>query len=626
LAIAWLGPVLALVGCSKGCGHDRPYTPYVIEAGPTGVAPARAAELSDAGPVLGGGDAGFFHVVGQPALLGDGGVFALEGGASIEPPPGERFLSVLAADLDDDGAKDAVAWVTSGDPLAGRLLFYKGGAVPSVPKPVAALAPLALGVPGCGVEPVLEQIGPHTVAMSVRTMCTPRAPADKKVRWIAVATPGREPALREELRLGAPADGEQLRIEMDAADQDGDGRDDLAARFVLEGAAAPFEPGPEVLGALRWFDRPTGLSRDPEEPEKSLRAAASRELARAAKKSDAMSAAYGARQIERLYQLLCSDAGAPLLTLSGGAVRCGTSQALEDAAATRVKAALTVGDVPRALSAYQRAGWRPATTRRKKELEKWILKAAPAQTPGMVRVFAAVPDEAPSGVPAWGPLTFMPTGDLLVRTKAGVSTVNLETGTEGSAAGIPSWPMAVTSPDGAARWLGLFDACDGATLGVRFGGAGDAAFAVPPSAAPGRQVAVPVSPPIPGRCAPGARELSLDPIAIAWGGAGLEAWVAGEPMLLTPDLQAKPLLHDASLGQPAHAGSPRSSDGRSFAIGTPLGALVRTAKGYQLWRPADLAGAYAYGNLHGCTAANDARAVACVRDGRVLGMTPPAPR
>jgi hypothetical protein len=72
-----------------------------------------------------------------------------------------------------------------------------------------------------------------------------------------------------------------------------------------------------------------------------------------------------------------------------------------------------------------------------------------------------------------------------------------------------------------------------------------------------------------------------------------------------------------------HAGSPRSPDGRSVVFGTKLGALVRSGKGWQLWRPADLEGAYAYADLRGCTIANDARYIACVRDGHLIGMIAP---
>jgi hypothetical protein len=116
----------------------------------------------------------------------------------------------------------------------------------------------------------------------------------------------------------------------------------------------------------------------------------------------------------------------------------------------------------------------------------------------------------------------------------------------------------------------------------------------------------------------------LSPTPIAWDKAGLEAWMAGEPVLVSPDMgSVKPLSPTALLGQPAHAGSPRSPDGRSFAVGTRLGALVRTPTTYQLWRPADLQGTWGYSDLRFCTASNDARAVACVRDGRVIAMLAP---
>jgi hypothetical protein len=111
-------------------------------------------------------------------------------------------------------------------------------------------------------------------------------------------------------------------------------------------------------------------------------------------------------------------------------------------------------------------------------------------------------------------------------------------------------------------------------------------------------------------------------IPVDWGAAGLEAWAGGEPVLILPDLaQVRPLA--AWLPEPAHAGSPRSPDGRAMVFGTKLGALVRGPQGFQIWRPADLDGAYAYADLRACTIANGARAVACVRDGRLVGLVSP---
>ena len=90
-------------------------------------------------------------------------------------------------------------------------------------------------------------------------------------------------------------------------------------------------------------------------------------------------------------------------------------------------ASATADDVPRAVAAYERMGWRPVTTtkQRRAELEKALLKAAPAKVPSVTKVFATVPDLDASAAPAWGPLTFTPGGDLLVRTKTGLATVNV---------------------------------------------------------------------------------------------------------------------------------------------------------------------------------------------------------
>jgi hypothetical protein len=597
--------------------------PPVASAVPT------VAQQVTGAPGLGGDAGSFVHVVAQRP--GDpGGGFRIDGNTAVTPAEGETFALVLIADVDGDGIRDGVAWAASQDALGGRLLFYKGaagGAPPGAPKQLASLPAGLIGMPGCTAQPAVEQIGPQTVAVSVNAACNPMPPGATKVRWIAVAHPARDPALREEITLADPPAGAKLSLELDGSDVDGDRRDDLVAHFAIEGAPPPFDPGPRITAELRWLDRPTGLSRDPDEPEASFKRAVSAEQSRISKKNEGTAAALA--QVARLYTWLCADSGTPLLAVSSGAIRCGQSKALEDAGFVGARAALAQGDLPRAVAAFEYLARRPATTTKpqRSDIEKAILKAAPVLAPATTRMFAAVPDYDASGVPAWGPLTFTPGGDLLVRTKTGLAMINVQTGTEGVAQGIPSWPSAVTNLDGSARWLALYDACDGASLHVRFGGPNDPPFVVPPPGdvpPGGRDLPVPALPPIPSRCTPGAVNAPLETIPLAWGAAGLEAWMAGEPVVIAPDFtQARPIGGVGSLGQNVHAGSPRSPDGRSFARGTKLGVLVRTPKSWQMWRPADLEGAYAYADLRGCTAANDARAVACVRAGRLVVMTAP---
>jgi hypothetical protein len=599
-----LGFSLVAAGCGRGCARERPYTPYVIgsTAAPSarGAGDAQAPAPSDA----------FAH---QSASVPD------DAALRLEAPPGERLALVLAVDVSSDGTKDVVAWAVGSDPLAGRLLSYAGGPTGGIaaPRVIASLAPGTIGVPGCTADPRLERIGSQTVAISVHATCPFALDASVRNRWIAVASPARAPPLREEIRIGGTASGETLRVELDASDRDGDGRDDLSMQWTLEGAPLPFEPGPSVSALVRYYDRPAGLSRDPGEPEASLMKGMSAWAARAAKKADAVNAERAARSTERLHAMLCSDEGVSIVSLGSGDVRCGPSRALEDAVVARVRGALSMGDVPRAIAALARIDFRPATRHKKDEIQKWITKAAPPRTVA-ARTVAVEVDAAARGVPAWGPLAFAVGGDLVVRTRAGVVSIAMPSGAA-TKSDESAWPSAVTSPDGAERWLALYDACDGGPLRIRFGASSEPAALAPGAPGPlSREVLVPILAPAPTRCVPGGARHSLDAIPIGWGGA-LEAFVAGEPVTVSPGAaQVEPLASGAPLGQPWHLGSAASPDARALALATALGVLVRAAGRWQLLRPDDIEGAKGYAGLSGCTAGGDGRVVACVRTGRVL--------
>src|SRR5262249_62283230 len=121
---------------------------------------------------------------------------------------------------------------------------------------------------------------------------------------------------------------------------DGARRDDLLVRVSIEGAPPPFEAGSRASADLRWLDRPTGLSRDADEPEASLERAATVELGRASKKGEAASVPAAVRKLTRLYAWLCSDFGEALVSASSGGIRCGLSRALEDAGVAALPPAL----------------------------------------------------------------------------------------------------------------------------------------------------------------------------------------------------------------------------------------------------------------------------------------------
>src|SRR5262249_917494 len=124
-------------------------------------------------------------------------------------------------------------------------------------------------------------------------------------------------------------------------------------------------------------------------------------------------------------------------------------------------------------------------------------------------------------------------------------------------------------------------------------------------------VPLPVAPPLgTGRCA-SAKGDPASVFPIAWGPAGLEVVIAGEPLLITEQGRASALF--APLSQPYVFGAPRSPDGKTQVMPTTLGVLVRGAK-TRLLRAKELDGTY--GEQRDCAVSDDGLRVACIRAGR----------
>ena len=99
---------------------------------------------------------------------------------------------------------------------------------------------------------------------------------------------------------------------------------------------------------------------------------------------------------------------------------------------------------------------------------------------------------------------------------------------------------------------------------------------------------------------------------VAWGPSGLEAIIAGEPMLVT-DAGRASALHSL-VGQPSTLGAPRSPDGKSVIVPTGSGLVVWGPKN-RLLRAKELDGAWA--EQRDCAVSDDATRAACIRGGRV---------
>jgi hypothetical protein len=323
------------------------------------------------------------------------------------------------------------------------------------------------------------------------------------------------------------------------------------------------------------------------------------------------------QQMRMLYRAMCAEGGAPRLVklrssaegATPGAVSCGTSKPLEDAGVAEVRSFVTLGDALRAVASADVAQLPPATktAARTTELATLLAQVAPFVQARSARTLGVTVPASRSAHPEWGSLAFEPSGKLLVRGASRVSRVDPDSG-EALDAEMPAWPNQVLSPDGKSRWLEAYHACEG--VGLR------ATFA--PTGADGEMVDVllPVPPPLGSRCA-GGRGVAAATVPIAWGSRGLEALVAGQPLLVRPEASSATVMA-APLGEMPPFGSPRSAGGRAMAVATSQGVLVKAAKGAR-YRAPELE---PYAELTQCTTTDDASRVACVkRSGHVVLAT-----
>ena len=593
-----------LAGCGRSCKTDHPYVPYSIGDEKIGDTSLDAGSEAAAGVEQ---DAGPREVAANVAPVG-ATRWSLDG-LDLEAPAGRVFTLGIARDFDGDGAKDALAvMLPEQTPNAGGELYFfrgrRGGGVE--PAIAVGTAPPMGGDVGCTATRRLGQIGPHSALVELAVACPPNKGVP--MRWLALVIMQPLPRVHFSAQIVDPPNAPKLTIDADGADADGDGIDDVALRVSVEGGSGPFEPGPRMTALVRWFDRPAGLSRAPDEPEASLRARAGVAATHAVKTKDALLVPLEAQTIRALFGAICAEGGSPRITQinGGGPMRCGPSHALEEAGLAVVRAHATLADPLRAIAALDRAQVPPATRTpgRTTEAQQWIAQAAPIVNANTLRAIAALPLVDRGHAPAWGALMFEPSGKLLVRTPVGVVREDPTLGDEADAPEVPSWKPAVLSPDGATRWIEAYYACDAFALHATF---------APTKDGDPRDVVLPIAPPLAQRCVSGVGEPARA-LPIAWGPRGLEGVVAGEPVIFSSDL-VRASLAVGSLDQPVSPGAPRSPNGKVLCIPTSQGIFVRAAKP-RLYRAKELENGYL--ELRDCTITDDATHVACLRGGRAF--------
>jgi len=595
--------LLALSGC-RGCKNDHPYVPYAItdDAGDADIA------LAD-----GGDDASApIREISATQAPANATKWPLDG-VTLVAPAGMVFELGVVRDFDADGKMDAAAIARSSaqENDLGAVLYFHGEAgglgAPSTVAPSPSLAP-----PGaaCTAKRKMSAVGRHSLFVELAASCV--APSSTSPsRQISVWTlRTAQPRVHLSAQVIDPPGAPKLSFAVDASDADGDGLDDVLLRASIEGGDAPFEPLPRVDATIRWFDRPAGMSRDPDGPDGSLRAVAAGLAVRAAKAKDAPQVLAQARAVRVLWSALCGDGRAPrVVNLFGGApITCGASRALEEAGLAEARAHAVLGDPLGAIVALDRAETPPATktAQRAKDAEAWINQVAPIAQATQVRAIAAVPQSSRGTAPAWGALAFESSGKLLVRTAAGVVRVDPDQGDESDASDQKTWGDAVVSPDGSLRFTEAFEPCDGPSLHATFvaEGTNDASDLLLPI--PTRTLS---------RCT-NAKGAPVSVVPLAAGNGGLEAIVAGEPILVTAGHAS---ILKAPIGQATPHGSARSPDGKTFAYATSLGVLVQGETRSRVLRHASLDGTYA--EQRDCTASDDGARVACVRAGKAWVAT-----
>ncbi len=604
LALSPLGLALlaaSLVGC-RGCDKDRhPFVPYTFEGtegAPTAPSASGARASVSAAPSGSGVGGGTFPRVVAVAAPAGATSWSL-GGMALSAASGRIFIAGLALAQPPGQPPAVAAFVGDGGSMAGEVVLYRaapGGGAPS--QVTLARLPPWMGASGAGCNHVvaLSQIGPAMLWADVTLRCD-KHEGNGPARWLAALSTTNPSPLRFELRAAPPAEGDRALFEADALDRDGDGTDDLVLQVTLEGNAAA--SAGRGAAPLRFLDRPSGMARDTGEPDQALRAAATELMNHSPRKASATETRANALYLRKLYAYLCAEGAAPGVTFGDGTpIRCTTTGLLGDLLYAEARAALALGDAPRAFALQSRLAHEVPKSHRPADLDK-ALAAAAAATPVKAQPLRAQPI-------AWSvalPLAFDPSGRLLVLTSGGVVAVDPKTGDEVPAATpapAPWTPAAELIGD--LRLTRASDPCQAAPL----------LFHVASASSSTRSVGTPVM----GGSAP---VCSTDANVPLWlldrNAEGLVVLAQGEAVALSADGEhARPAPWPSS---PGGRGTVRSPDGALTAIAAGERVLVRGGGGKpQIWRPEPRF------LLAGCTVANGGAAVACMLDKGAVVLTP----
>jgi hypothetical protein len=351
-----LGSWLGLTACQ--CEEDHPYTPFNVthessataspERASSNHEPASAAETAAAPP-----GATKWRIFGQELNAPPGLTFAQ--GVRLAPL-GELLFWLVPASAGQPG-EGLYLWKENFTPALLRPDFLPGGQ-------------------DCKLRTELTARGSQTVVVQLVSECQTRRLQGTPTAAVFVVRPDR---LGEQVgfRVLAASPGEELRFEVDAQDQDGDGRDDVNLRATL---TAP--GGGQASADISWLSRPAGLSRRPDTPGKMWAEQASKILTSSVRKKERAGVAKAVEAHRRLYASICAESTSAKLTdLEGRPIPCGDLHlALFRMQQAAVQAAIGQGALDAAVGEVLHRSWygTQVTDSEKRSLIDLLDKALPA--------------------------------------------------------------------------------------------------------------------------------------------------------------------------------------------------------------------------------------------------------
>ena len=568
--------------CSSSCERHKPYVPF---------------ESQDATPAL---------IDAAVIPMADGSAVSLanateweSAGGKIVAPPDHGFVQALSGDFDGDGSVDAIAVAKRMTDMGpGAIWFYRGAPGGMREPSLTLAAPELTTDPTCSPKPLLERSGAHSVYAELGLECAGHDSVGAKRLLALLVVDARGVRVHGTFTFQPPP-YLNLSVAGDGSDQDGDGVDDVSLVFSL--------PGPQgvLKTRLSWFDRATGLSRNVEEPENSLREIVKRIGPSVDSPKEARTVHGTVDAMHQLARVMCADAGGPSVSSTNLELpKCATSRALRDAAFLDVKGFVTLKDPARALQAFDVAvaSKELPSASAVRDTERAILKLAPAAVATRVTTIEGVTPPPRAKTAEWGSLSFMTPTTFLVRGQTDSSEVDAATG-KVIGTSTQTWGPRVVSPDGSSRFVEVYNPCDGGPFHATF---------APERDGDPRDVLLPLRTSL-QPCKRGEGERARV-VPLSWTTKGFALLVNGVPVRVADGEGGLVTPVDLFDAGDAPRGSPRSPDGKVSAVTSSLGVLVGTGKKKRLFRFPEIPPL----SLIDCVPNEQASLLACVRGERVI--------